>query len=639
MSVDIALVGANVVDVADGKVMEDRLVLVEDGKILSVGDPSDRFEADMIVEAQGRYLLPGLSDMHAHVVHEDELTLYVSNGVTTIRNMWGSAHELDMRARIEARDLVGPRYITAGAVVDGIPRIWPASDELGTEADARTEVREQHAAGYDFIKPYSRLDAAVFDAILDEARFVGLEVSGHVPNSTDIFAALDGGMRTSEHFIGVLPAVMRDTSLPNPDVAPFFPESADFVASVGRGEVDVSSFIDPAKVDALQARLDATDHWFVLTVAVMANFTENPYQFRMSDARYLSPYGQGLLAMFATNENAFGISRDQQRGEAIMLDKRRELIATLHANGAKFLVGTDNSLMHGLGLVDEMVALTEYGMNRVDILQDATMEVAAYLGEPDASGQVKPGMRADLLLVANNPLDDFETLRDPKGLVLNGRWLDEADLEGRLEALAAKHATTLAAFDGIPQTPADPATMGDFYSRSGQALRISQTREDGNLTAHGLISDGQDWNRFSVTRSDNAIEYTWDEQSMASFPSTLAESQNSEAVPALLLTGTPLDIFLTRDIAEGLKAGDTMPIAVVDCQLGESCDPSLRNVGTLTNIGRDIRAAHGSFENATHLRVEVDGRTIDTWLTPPGMFAGGPVRYTQGDRIDWQRIR
>ncbi len=196
-----AFVDVNVVDVISGRVKPNQTVVVTDGRIVRVSSAkSARVPAGAVtVDGKGRYLAPGLMDMHSHAMSEDDLLFSVATGVTSIRQMFGDPQYVKWRDAIATGTMVGPRMKVGSLIVDGRPQIWPAlfSLEMTDPAAADAWVAGQKAAGYEFIKIYSRLSREMFEAIIAAGKKHGIEVSGHIPQAVPFMRAVESGMRTS----------------------------------------------------------------------------------------------------------------------------------------------------------------------------------------------------------------------------------------------------------------------------------------------------------------------------------------------------------------------------------------------------------------------------------------------------------
>jgi imidazolonepropionase-like amidohydrolase len=438
---EIAFVGAKVVDVRSGTILDGHTVLVDEGKISKVAPAESVTLAPevTVVDASGKFLAPGLMDMHTHVSKPEQLIVNMAYGVTTIRVMWGNPETLKLREALETNQIPGPRIVTAGMLLDGEPPYWPGSQAMTDPAAADALVAEQKRDGYDFVKVYSRLTPEAFFAIAEAGKKHGMEVSGHVPQAIHLREAMDAGLKTSEHFISVLWSVFADPSLPNPDVSPMFPETAEFIRSIGRGEIDVATLVDPAKVKALAEYAAAQDHWFVPTHQIMRNFTDNPLPPFEQGLRYYTPEERAILVDGAIAE-FFGLTPEQQKGEALLYKMRSDVLLAFHEAGAKIMVGTDQQTMVGLATVGEMKTLREVGMTNADVLRAATMVPADYLGRSGELGEVREGAIADLILVGNNPLQDLDALHQIEGVMTRGTWYDRARLDRMLDEVATKMA-------------------------------------------------------------------------------------------------------------------------------------------------------------------------------------------------------
>jgi imidazolonepropionase-like amidohydrolase len=199
-----AFVHASIVPMDRERVLEDWTVIVVDGRIRELGPSSAISIPDRatVIDARGKYLMPGLADMHAHSWGEDDFPLLLANGVTTIRNMFGGPIHLEWKKRIAAGAFDGPTIYTAGPIIDGNPPIWPGA-VVETSEQAHDAVAGQRAAGYDFLKVYSRLSREAYDAINREGKAVGMKVTGHVPDAVGLAAALRSGMDSIEHLSGI----------------------------------------------------------------------------------------------------------------------------------------------------------------------------------------------------------------------------------------------------------------------------------------------------------------------------------------------------------------------------------------------------------------------------------------------------
>ena len=394
---------------------------------------------------------------------------------------------LAMREDVAAGRIPGPRILTAGQLLDGAPKIWAGSTEVTSTGEAAELVAQQAADGYDFVKVYSRLSPELLDAILKAGAEHGIAVAGHVPQDVPLLDAVQGGMRTAEHFTGMLAAVLGDENLPNPDLASFDERAHPLLKALGRGERDPATLVDEAKVARLGAELAQHDFWLVPTIDVMKNFTSLPRPAHPDAARYTTPADRALIKMLEGGSPM--VEPDLLAGEDVLYEVRARVLRDLHAAGAKVLVGTDDSLQLGFVVIDEMESLVDAGLSRLDVLRAATLGAAEYLGERGASGEVVAGATADLILVDANPVEDLDVLRGPSGVMRAGTYYDRAALDGMLEALAAKTDHAEAQFDDMPAFPLEAGARADFLGDSGGALAIASAVEEGGTVVTAAIRE------------------------------------------------------------------------------------------------------------------------------------------------------
>jgi imidazolonepropionase-like amidohydrolase len=419
---DLAILGATVVPMDRPGVLAGHTVLVRGDRIVAVA-PADQVDTAgaTVIDGRGKWLVPGLSDMHVHLWGEADLELFLLQGVTTVRNLFGSTVQLEMRAAIASGELDGPTLITAGPIVDGDPPSWPGSSVVTTAKAARAEVRAQEAAGYDWIKVYNGLSAEVYRAVLDEATAVGLPVAGHVPGAVGLEAVLGSGQRTIEHFEGYVPFV---------------------------GEPEVGAEVVAATT--------AAGIWNCPTLVVTERFGRLDDPSSLADTR-----GLELVSAFVRDrwkpENDFRLQRftpamfAELRARQVV---KAKLVHELAAAGANLVLGTDTGnpyVIPGFAVHDELALLVDAGLEPWQALHAATAAAAELHGSPGAFGVIAPGARADLVLVDGDPLADLGNLADPAIVIARGQVHRRADL---LAAIAARRQAAAAPGDPFADVPA-----------------------------------------------------------------------------------------------------------------------------------------------------------------------------------------
>lgn len=211
---DVAFVDVNVVPMDGAAVLEHRTVIVEGDRIARIAPAGEVTPRPGVtaIDGRGRYLMPGLADMHAHYQSKECAALFLANGVTTVRVMWGRPHHLKERDRIARGERIGPAMVCAGNIVDGDPPTWGGMTSIGDPAEADAAVEAQHRQGYDFVKVYNLLSPIVFDAIIEAAGRRNMQVAGHLPAAVSIEHALRAGMASIEHTQGLLKEIQGAAS-------------------------------------------------------------------------------------------------------------------------------------------------------------------------------------------------------------------------------------------------------------------------------------------------------------------------------------------------------------------------------------------------------------------------------------------
>ena len=460
----LAIVDTTVVPMDGERSLPHHTLLVADGLIVALG-PVDEVAVPagaQVIDGRGRWLAPGLADMHVHLWSEDDLLLFLANGVTTVRNMWGAPLHFAWRARIAAGELDGPFIATAGPIVDGVPPIWNGSTSVGDAAAADAAVESQAWDGYDAIKVYNRLTPEAYAAIVAAAARRGLPVWGHVPDAVGLLAALDAGQRSVEHLTGFAEALQPD------DAEPVDPTDWARRRNLLLG-------IDDGKLAALAARVAASHTWNCPTLVVHTRLVGKADGERLLAApemRFVSPMTRASwnpetdFRLSALGPDDFAAMR---RADAVRL----AIVRTLHTAGAPLLLGTDTPnpfVVPGYSVHEELSLLVAAGLSPFEAAAAGTRDAARFLGREHETGTVAVGLRADLVLLGSDPLADVSAWRDPQLVVARGRFHPREELDARLEALAARYDSgpdTSAWFAGLPPLP-DPDEPGDG-SDSGQA--------------------------------------------------------------------------------------------------------------------------------------------------------------------------
>ncbi len=402
-------------------VLADHGVVVRGARIASVG-PMDALEIPdgaAVVDGTGKWLMPGLADMHVHTWSEHELPVFLAYGITTVRNMFGAPLHLAWRDEVARGERVGPTIYTAGPIVDGDPPVWPGSSTAMTMDDAVDVVLAQHEAGYDFIKVYARLPNDAYGAIVGTAEELGIPVMGHVPAAVGLSEVLFAGQVTIEHLDGY------DIALAPPGQVPSF---------------GVFPKIDPVDLERVAKSTADAGTWNCPTLVVydkMVGPQGIEAELAKPGMRYVT---DASIDGWRANAGSRGgdVYANMVQGSAAARDA---VVAGLHKAGARIVLGTDYGnplLAPGYSAHEELANFVEVGLTPFEALRTGTVEAAACMGDGNEFGRVAAGLRADLLLLDANPLEHMDAASRPAGVMARGRWFPRAKLEAMLDDVAAQ---------------------------------------------------------------------------------------------------------------------------------------------------------------------------------------------------------
>lgn len=413
----IAIRNVTVVDVtsvsADRALLPSQTVVIDGDRITQVGPAASVRvpEEATIINASGKYLIPGLWDMHAHVLfngmRDPLLKLLIANGITGIRDMGGE--QLDqlegLKQEIAAGRIVGPRIVASGPIVDGPQPVWPFSISVSDAESGRAAVRALKHKGADFIKVYSLLPRTAYFAIAEEARKQHLPFAGHVPNAITAVEAADAGQRSIDHVRLYLDVSSEETELRAERAAAEAKGSAEFMRVRATQAARLMSSLSPTKITALAHRFARTGTWFVPTLAVHRGFAFLKDSVLINDGRrrYMPADIKNMWATQQTRTPDAVVAQSRA-----YFEKDLELVGRMHEGGANILAGSDMLNPHvfpGFSLHEELALLVRAGLTPFEALQAATINPASYLGRTAEFGSITVGKRADLILLEANPLD------------------------------------------------------------------------------------------------------------------------------------------------------------------------------------------------------------------------------------------
>jgi len=449
----LVLNDVTVVDVRSGNLQPNQTVVLDRNHIYSVGpSKSAKYPRNAAsLNCKGLFLIPGLWDMHVHLVFGDwfpgaqdiSLPLFVANGVTGVRDM-GS--ELDVvqnwRNEIEAGRLIGPRVFTAGPMLDGPKPRFPSSIAIATPEDGRRAVADLKRRGADFIKLQSLIPREAVFAIADEAKKQEIPFEGHVPDSVRASEMSAAGMKSFEHLIGILEGSS--------------PKEEEFL----KGDKTVTELLaayDPLRAQALAALLAKNQTWQCPTLVWerggslldQTNFAADTRAKYAPDSwkngawkRFREEIMQGYASDACSGPCR---RRDTLETRKQFLQTELDVVHLLQKAGVPFLAGTDTPpgvyIFPGFSLHEELQRFVAAGFTPLEALQTATINPARFFGMEDQLGTVEPGKLADLVLLTANPLADIANTQKISSVIVNGRYFHRSELDkmlARVEASARR---------------------------------------------------------------------------------------------------------------------------------------------------------------------------------------------------------
>ena len=395
---DFALVGGTVIDATGALPVSDAVVLVRGGRIAAVG-PRGKVQVPKgtaRVDVAGKFILPGLWDMHAHYEQVEWGPIYLAAGVTTARDV---GNELDfiagVRQAIASGHGIGPRLFLAG-VIDGAGPRAIGVEQAATPEEGVSWVRRYHDAGFDQIKIYSSITLPVLGAITRTAHGLGMTVTGHIPNGLTVYQGVDSGMDQVNHIHYIYDMVR--------------PGGADF---------DLHGPATRQALDFLVAHHTVVDP----TVALMELFSHPARQAIMD----FEPGAAKVAPELASPLAHTGVPAEREAAATRQLQAFLQLIGALHKAGVPIVAGTDQAVP-GYSLHREIELYAQAGFTPLEAIQAATLVPARVMGVEREVGTVTAGKRADLIVVDADPLQNVANLRRISLVVTNGHRFTPAPL-------------------------------------------------------------------------------------------------------------------------------------------------------------------------------------------------------------------
>lgn len=404
----------------EARVTRDQAVIVQNGRIVDVLDSQSLApigETIQVIDGDNGYLMPGFTEMHGHVppatdfgdlpatYADDMLYLYIANGVTTVRGMLGYPHQLQLKSDIASGARMGPTLYLAGPSFNG--------NSIKSVEDATRRVLTQSNDGWDLLKVHPGLTLEQYEALAATARNAYIDFAGHVPADVGLKNALNAGQRTIDHMDGYL----------------------EYVNAINRPVTDaeLQTLIDLTLTHET-AIVPTQALWSTLIGAEdpdrLAQYPELALVPESVRENWLNYYNQPSMAYFNT-DNA-----------EIQQANRQRLLKALHDADATIVFGTDAPQLFsvpGFSIHHEIEKMQAAGIPLEAIYYSATAAAGYYFASQDDFGHIKPGQRADFMLLSENPLHSAEALKRPRGVMVRGDWLSREAIDKELTQIRNRY--------------------------------------------------------------------------------------------------------------------------------------------------------------------------------------------------------
>jgi imidazolonepropionase-like amidohydrolase len=425
----------SIVDVEKGKLVHNQCVTILGNKIISISEKTPRIQNARIINGRGKFLIPGLWDMHVHLFnnisrpgtdnHEAYFPLMIANGVTGVRDMWTDPEDLKMvrewKQQFSLHKLIAPRIAPGSSIVDGVPTFLPNMLGVANPEQARSAVNMLKNAGAGFIKVYWNLTPESYQAIAGECKKLKIDFAGHVPFSMSAADVSRAGQKSIEHLTGIA-------------------ESCSAREEELRAEKN-----SPAKLDAIIQSYDE-DKCTGLFRLFAKNKTWQVPTLVLHQGRFLGDQPNVIkpeIMQYAGKEFDQWVESWKKPTNRPPLEKRKERfepglrsIKQMHELSVPILAGTDLGnpfIIAGFSLHDELELFVKGGLTPLEALQTATINASRFLNTTDSLGSIKKGKLADLVLLDENPLVDINNTRKIFAVIMNGQVLERKELDELLK--------------------------------------------------------------------------------------------------------------------------------------------------------------------------------------------------------------
>ena len=399
------ITNVNIIPMFQDTVLANKMVYIQDGIIKSISESLPNKEVE-IVDAQGKFLLPGLIDMHVHVWDKYELGLYLANGVTAVRNVWGLPMHLRIKEDVNNDKILSPYFYTTGPKLTGPEFIGDDNLNLTSPSEAKDKVISYKDRGYDFIKTYYGLDRDIFDAVVKQAGISKMDIVAHPSQKVPFSYHLNPQIKSIEHAEEIVQQPLQFN-------------------------------LDTIKLQPIIDSISNSKHSSYCPTLTVFN---NIYQMMINDSileaeplSYMNP-----LIKKVDSKNQFNRWHNAKMEDSNVVDRIKnqhdfhlEIVAELHKAGVPIICGTDAGIgvtLPGFSIHKELAFYKEAGLSNYEVLKTATVNAAQTHSIMHQLGTIEVGKVANLLLVDHNPLIELSTLKNPSTIFIKGRQINRKTL-------------------------------------------------------------------------------------------------------------------------------------------------------------------------------------------------------------------
>lgn len=429
---EIAFVNVNVLPMTGEQVLMNQTVIVKNGKISQIGaaksvKPSKNA---LIIKAKGKYLMPGLAEMHAHIpiaqVNDDSnvretLFLYLAGGVTTIRGMLGASYHLKLKEQLTKNEILGPRTYTSSPSLNG--------NTVKTPQEAREKVTQYKKDGYDFLKIHPGIELPVFEELAKTAQEVGITFSGHVPIPVGVRRAIDFGYASIDHLDGYVEGLVPASANVDPNGGGLF-------------GFNFTELADTKTIPDLVAKTKEKNIWIVPTQTLLERWTSpltGDQIMTEPEMAYMNPSVRYQWRGAKVQILGEGYSSEKAKK---FINIRRQFLKSMHEAGVGLLLGSDAPQVFnvpGFSIHHEAKSMADAGIPNYEILKSGTVNPAKFFHQEGEFGIIKTGAAAELILLDANPLENISNIKTLSGVLIQGRWLSKKIIDEELVKIAKKY--------------------------------------------------------------------------------------------------------------------------------------------------------------------------------------------------------